>query len=156
GVTAAAEGKGAPYDPERIGGPLDELMKRKQAAYQQREKDKAVASSDAFLAKLKENKNVLTLPSGLQYAILAPGEGPMPQPEDTVLVRYTGSLLNGQVFYRPVKGGAPDRLALKEMIPGLAEGIQMIARGGRIKLYIPPALSKDPRGEEVFPSASTL
>jgi FKBP-type peptidyl-prolyl cis-trans isomerase len=147
GFGAAAGGKDSPYDLDKIGPKLDEYMRKKQEAYVLKMKQQSLADAKAFFDKLKENKNIVELPSGLRYEIVTPGTGPFPKPTDTVKVHYTGTLLNGTVFdtsLKPREPGAPVTPAefeLQGVIPGWTEGIQKINKGGKIKLYIPSSLA---------------
>src|SRR5690606_22465059 len=56
------------------------------------------AAGEAFLAGNREQKGVITRPSGLQYMVLRQGSGPRPMPGDRVRVNYEGKLLDGTVF----------------------------------------------------------
>src|SRR5580704_6124936 len=53
-----------------------------------------------FLAANKAKEGVKTLPSGLQYKVLAEGSGPQPKPTDQITVNYRGTLLDGTEFDR--------------------------------------------------------
>jgi FKBP-type peptidyl-prolyl cis-trans isomerase len=97
GVSAAAAGKESPYTLEKIGPLMDEFMQKKQTAYLGKLKQKNMADNLAFFTKLKENKAIVELPSGLRYEILKAGEGANPKASDTVKVHYTGTLIDGTV-----------------------------------------------------------
>jgi len=156
GLSAAAGGKNSPYELEKIGPAMDEFMKAKQAAYLTKMKDKNMAENLAFFNKLKENKNIVELPSGLRYEVLKPGSGPNPKPTDTVKVHYTGTLINGTVFDSSVQRGEPVEFGLGEVIPGWTEGLQHINKGGKIKLYVPPQLGYGDDGQGSIPPGATL
>ena len=53
---------------------------------------------DAFLAENKKKDGVITLPSGLQYRIIKPGDGKKPIDTDTVECHYRGKHINGNEF----------------------------------------------------------
>ena len=156
GISAAAAGKDSPYELEKIGPAMDEFMQKKQGAYLAKLKDQNNAANTAFFAKLKENKNVVELPSGLRYEIVKPGDGAYPKPTDTVKVHYTGTLLDGTVFDSSVQRGEPAEFPLDQVIPGWTEGIQKINKGGKIKLYVPPHLGYGDEGNQKIPPGSTL
>jgi len=156
GLTAALNGKEAPYDLEKAGPQMDAFMNGKQTAALTQMKAKNAASAAAFFGKLKdENKNVQFTPSGLAYEIVQPGSGPFPAPTDTVKVQYTGKLVDGTVFDSSVQRG-PAEFALNGVIPGWTEGIQKINKGGKIRLYIPSALGYGDNGTQGIPPSSTL
>jgi FKBP-type peptidyl-prolyl cis-trans isomerase FkpA len=111
------------------------------------------ASAPDYFTKLKENKAVIQRPSGLCYEIIRPGSGAYPAPSDTVEVNYTGTLIDGTVFDRSTQ---PVEFPLDQVIPGWTEGLQLINKGGRIKLYIPASLAYGDQAQAGIPAGSTL
>jgi FKBP-type peptidyl-prolyl cis-trans isomerase FklB len=101
-----------------------------------------LSKGQAFLASNAKKKGVKTTQSGLQYEIIEPGKGAKPTADSLVSVYYEGSLIDGTVFDSNTReeDGEPVEIPLGEVIPGWAEGVQLIANGGRIKLFIPPDL----------------
>jgi len=156
GVALAAAGKEAPYDLSKSGPLMDEFMKKKQEIYLEKLKKQGLAETAAFLTEIKKKAGVLTLPSGLCYEIVNKGEGPGPKATDLVKVNYTGSLITGTVFDSSSKTGGPVEIGLDQVIPGWTEGIQLIGKGGKIKLYIPPQLAYGDEGKGGIPPSSTL
>lgn len=156
GLQAAAAGKDAPYDLEKIGPKVDEFMQKKQSAYMTKLKGKNAAESEKFFAQLKENKNVVALPSGLHYEIVQQGSGPTPKATDRVKVHYTGTLIDGTVFDSSRESGTPLTIGLNEVVPGWTEGLQKLQKGGKMKLYIPANLGYGDRGSGQIPPGSTL
>ncbi len=156
GFMQAAQGKESPYELEKIGPLMDELMQKKQAVYLGKLKNKNLATNTDFFNKLKENKAIVELPSGLRYEIVKPGEGAFPKATDSVQVHYTGKLLDGTVFDSSVQRGKPADFQLDQVIPGWTEGIQKVNKGGKIKLYVPPHLAYGDEGNQGIPPSSTL
>lgn len=156
GLLAAQAGKESPYTPEQIGPKMDELLQKKQNAYLGKMKEKSLAQSNDFFSKLKENKNVKELPSGLRYEIVKEGNGTTPKATDSVKVHYTGTLIDGSKFDSSVDRGEPAEFKLSEVIPGWTEGIQKVSKGGKIKLYVPPSLAYGDDGRPGIPPGSTL
>lgn len=156
GFTAAAGGKDSPYELEKIGPAMDEFMQKKQSAYVAKLKTKNQAANTTYFAKLKENKAVVALPSGLHYEITKAGDGPTPKATETVRVHYTGTLLDGTVFDSSVQRGEPAEFPLDQVITGWTEGIQKMNKGGKIKLYVPPQLAYGDDGRPGIPPGSTL
>ncbi len=163
GIGAAVAGKDSPYDLNKVGPEMDAFMQRKQAAYLAKVKLQSTQQADAFFAQLKNDKNVVQTPSGLCYEIQAPGVGPMPKTGDTVKVNYTGRLLDGTVFdtslqpRQPGGTASPAEFQLGEgIIAGWTEGIQKIAKGGKIKLYIPANLAYGDDGRSGIPPGAAL
>ena len=156
GLLAAAGGREAPYNIEQIGPQMDTLMRGKQAAYLNKIRDQNLGEAKAFFEKLKENKNVVELPSGLRYEVVQPGTGAYPKATDSVKVNYTGRLINGTVFDSSVDAKEPAVLQLNKVIPGWSEGLQKINTGGKIRLYIPPDLAYGDSGQGSIPPGATL
>jgi FKBP-type peptidyl-prolyl cis-trans isomerase len=156
GIAAGATGKDLAFDKEKMGPLINELVQKKQAEYLDKLKKQGLLDSAAFFLKLKENKNVVELPSGLRYEIVKQGDGAFPKPTETVKVHYTGTLINGNVFDSSVQRGEPVEFPLDQVIPGWTEGIQKINKGGKIKLYVPPSLAYGDEGRPGIPPASTL
>ena len=95
---------------------------------------------EKFLAANKSKSGVEVTPSGLQYKIVEAGSAVKPGPQDTVLVHYKGSLINGDVFDESPADADPIRLIMNRVIPGWTEGIQLIGEGGKIQLFVPSDL----------------
>jgi len=165
GFAAAAGGKASPYELQAIGPQMDAFMQRKQAVYIAKLKTQSAAQSAAFFAKLKDDKDVVELPSGLRYKIKKVGNGPTPKSTDTVTVNYTGKLLDGTVFdtslqaRQPGATPAPATFPLdgpNSVIDGWKEGLQKVAKGGSITLYVPANLAYGDDGRQGIPPGSTL
>jgi len=108
--------------------------------------DKNKAEGDKFLADNKKKKDVVTLPSGLQYKILTKGTGPKPKATDTVSVQYKGTLLNGTEFDSSYKRGEAATFPVNGVIPGWVEALQLMPVGSKWQLFIPPGLAYGERG----------
>ncbi len=134
---------------EELQGLLQSLQMDLQQAQQQatsEEADANQAAADSFLAATAEQEGVTTTESGLQYEVIEQGDGPRPGPEDQVTVNYRGTLADGTQFDSSYDRGEPATFSLGGVIPGFAEGIQLMPVGSTYKLYIPPALGYGPQG----------
>jgi FKBP-type peptidyl-prolyl cis-trans isomerase len=94
-----------------------------------------------FLAENKLKSDVYTTESGIQYEITEMGNGPMPSNDDTVVVHYTGTLIDGTVFDSSVERGEPARFKLNQVIPGWTEALQLMPVGSKWTIYIPQELA---------------
>jgi len=101
-----------------------------------------------------------TTESGLQYAVLAPGEGAEAKSGDQVAVHYTGWLEDGTLFDSSLN---PDRcgpirfpLGSGRVIKGWDEGVAGMKVGERRQLRIPPDLAYGAEGSGPIPAAATL
>ncbi|GAB4512403.1 MAG: hypothetical protein Tsb0020_30420 [Haliangiales bacterium] len=79
--------------------------------------------------------------SGLAYKTLTEGSGDKPTAADTVVVHYTGWTTDGKMFDSSSKRGEPARFPLGRVIPGWTEGLQLVAKGGKARLWIPEELA---------------
>lgn len=97
---------------------------------------------DEFRAKKAKEEGVKTTDSGLMYEVIESGEGEKPGSENaTVVVHYTGTLLDGTKFDSSVDRGQPATFALNQVIPGWTEGLQLMDKGAKYRFYIPPELA---------------
>jgi hypothetical protein len=82
----------------------------------------AAPSAAEFLAKTGKEPGVITLPSGLEYKVVASGPaGPSPKPGDVVKVHYEGKLTNGQVFDSSFARGKPVLMPLEGLVQAWME-----------------------------------
>ena len=100
-----------------------------------------LAASEAFLAENGQQDGVVTLPSGLQYRVLASGEGESPTTTDSVLAHYHGTLTDGTVFDSSVDRGEPATFGVSQVIAGWTEALQLMKLGDKWRLFIPPGLA---------------
>lgn len=99
-----------------------------------------------FLAANKSKEGVVELPSGLQYRIDKLGDGIKPAAEDTVVVHYKGTKLDGTVFDSSYDRGEPATFPLTGVIQGFSEGLQQVPAGSKVTLWIPGELAYGQRG----------
>jgi FKBP-type peptidyl-prolyl cis-trans isomerase len=115
-------------------------------------------AGEAFLAANKAKDGVVTLPSGLQYKVLTPGDGPKPSATDSVVCDYRGTLLDGTEFDSSYKRGKPVTFPVTGVIKGWTEALQLMPVGSKWQLFIPSALAYGPRGPspEIGPNATLV
>lgn len=113
-------------------------------------------ASETFLAENKTKEGVLSLPSGLQYKVLAEGSGKIPKLEDTVVVQYKGILIDGTEFDSSYKRGQPATFPVKGVIKGWTEALQLMKEGSKWQIFIPPELGYGARGSGRIPPNSAL
>jgi FKBP-type peptidyl-prolyl cis-trans isomerase len=88
---------------------------------------------------LREKEGVTVLPSGLHYRITEEGTGNAPKPGDTVVISYAAGLPEGKSL--PPLSRTRARVVVRDLLPGLAEGVQLLKVGGKGLIYVPAALS---------------
>ena len=123
----------------------NDVRKRQQEAFQQAS-EKNKKEGETFLAANKDKPGVTTLPSGLQYKILQPGDGPKPTATDTVVCNYRGTLVDGTEFDSSYKRGQPATFGVGQVIKGWSEALQLMPVGSKRELFVPSSLAYGERG----------
>ena len=95
----------------------------------------------AFMLANKAKKEVVELSNGIQYKELRKGSGKRPKAEDTVVVHYEGSLIDGTVFDSSKARGEPATFPINGVIQGWQEVLPLMATGSRWQVVIPPKLA---------------
>lgn len=114
---------------------------------QQQEAGKAVREAgERFLTENAAKEGVTVLPSGLQYVVLAEGQGNKPKATDRVKCHYEGRLTDGTVFDSSYRRGEPAVFPLNGVIAGWTEGVQLMAEGAKFRFFIPYNLAYGERG----------
>ena len=113
--------------------------------------------AQAFLAANGEKEGVQTLPSGLQYREIQAGEGKTPVVDDTIMVNYRGTFIDGSEFDSSYERGKAAVFRMKKVMKGWKEGLQLMKEGAKWRLFIPPELAYGKRGKQnVIPPNSAL
>ena len=96
--------------------------------------------------------------SGLEYIILEQGTGAPISMGDEISTHYYGVLTaDGQMFDNSFDRGEPAPFPVGQLIPGFNEGMQLLNRGGKAILFIPPALGYGEAGAgDVIPANADL
>lgn len=122
-----------------------EFMSKYISEQQKAKSDKNLKIGQEFLNKNKSKSGVVTLPSGLQYKVVAEGKGAAPKATDTVTVDYEGTLVDGKVFDSSYKRGQPVSFPVNGVIKGWTEALQLMKPGSTYELYIPANLAYGPQ-----------
>ena len=118
----------------------------------------AKAEGERFLAENAKRPSVKVTASGLQYEVLEAGKGPKPTAKSTVKVHYEGMLIDGTVFDSSYQRGEPIEFPLNGVIKGWTEGLQLMSKGAKYKLYIPYDLAygEHGAGQQIPPYAALI
>ncbi|MBQ2046132.1 MAG: FKBP-type peptidyl-prolyl cis-trans isomerase [Muribaculaceae bacterium] len=120
--------------------------KRLEALEKSPEAIQGTKTGEAFINKKKqEDPEIKTTASGLSYKIINEGEGAKATDDDFVKVIYKGSLIDGTVF--DDSNGEACELPVRGVVPGFAEGIKLLGKGGKATLYIPGKLGYGVHGQ---------
>lgn len=131
-----------------MSGKLQAEQQRKQmeALEQSAEAIQGTKTGEAFINnKKQEDPEIKTTASGLSYKIINEGVGEKATDEDFVKVIYVGKLINDTVF-DDSKGEARE-FPVRGVVPGFAEGLKLLGKGGKAILYIPGKLGYGVQGQ---------
>ena len=120
--------------------------------------DAAIKAAQEFLIENGTKDGVKTLPSGLQYKVIASGDasGAQPDSNDLVRVHYEGTLTDGTVFDSSFERGTPVVFSPEQVVPGWTEALQLMRPGDEWFLYVPPALGYGENQAGPIPPNSVL
>ncbi|MDH3693798.1 MAG: FKBP-type peptidyl-prolyl cis-trans isomerase, partial [Gammaproteobacteria bacterium] len=145
GVQDALSNSETKITPEEMQA-IMQAKQEEQVAAQQAVAGENKAKGDAFLAENKEKEGVVVTESGLQYKVVTAGEGKQPAADSTVVVHYSGRLIDGTEFDSSYKRETPATFALGGIIPGWGEALQLMKEGAKWQVFIPSELGYGERG----------
>ncbi|MCH8536840.1 MAG: FKBP-type peptidyl-prolyl cis-trans isomerase [Alkalimonas sp.] len=145
GLTAAYQGEEPAVSEELIRAAFTEISQRMQQAQAENAKVEA-KKGDEFLAENAKRAEVTVTESGLQYEVLAAGDGAKPSVSSTVRTHYHGTLIDGTVFDSSYQRGEPAEFPVSGVIAGWTEALQMMPVGAKYRLYVPHTLAYGERG----------
>jgi len=123
----------------------------------QAEVAKNLEDGNKFLEANGKKKDVVTLPSGLQYRVIKEGSGESPKATDKVKTNYTGKLIDGKEFDSSAKHGKdPAEFAVNAVIPAWTEALQLMKPGAKWEIYVPAKLGYGEQGNQSIPANSVL
>ena len=132
-------------------------FQEKQREIAQRKAQETAIAEEAYLAESASKEGVVSLPSGLQYKVITPGDGPSPLTTDKVKVHYKGSLADGTIFDSSYDRGQPTSFTVSGVIKGWTEALLLMQVGSKWELTIPSKLGYGTRGSgDRIPPNSTL
>lgn len=160
GLKDGLAGKSALTDQE-VREALSALNQEIRAKMEEKRKAQGEANKkegEKFLAENKSKPGVITLPSGLQYKVLAEGSGESPKSNDVVTANYRGTLIDGTEFDSSAKNGQPLVRPANMLIKGWTEALQLMKPGAKWQLFIPPDLAYGERGAggQIGPNATLI
>ena len=80
--------------------------------------------------------------SGVAWKVLAKPKGTIhPGAHDKVTINFTGWSPDGAVIASSIPDGEPWALVMDDVLPGLGEGLRLMAKGEMRRLWIPAALA---------------
>lgn len=161
GIEDALSGNEALMSKEEMQQAMAELGKKVTAIKQEYRKkvEEYAEENRQFLVENAKRPDVVTTESGLQYRIIDKrprNERRKPGPESEVLVKYTGTLIDGTVFDSSAQRGKPTSFKVNQVIMGWQEALQLMGQGDHWQLFIPAELAYGDRLVSTIPRNSTL
>lgn len=152
GVRAAFHGQSSPADPNEreLSGEIDREIKDLDKRRRQQELH-TPAGLARFIRAVRKDANLRETDSGLCFRLLTSGSGARPRPQDTIVASIECRTADDMT---PLPGLGADHLRVKvgDLVPGLAEGVQMMSVDTHAVFLLPPTLSyaegEWPRGVE--------
>ena len=133
---------GAP--PAMTQAEMDAAITAIQQQSQEKSMEKVKAAEQAgqeYRQTYRDQDGVREAESGILYRVLTPGTGGQPKIDDTVVVHYRGTLVDGTEFDSSIRRGQPATFSLGGIIPGWQEALQLMRAGARWEVVIPPELA---------------
>jgi len=134
GFRASYEGRGLPLDDDAK-KLRDDISERVQKMLAREQPDPA----QEYFRMLREKEGVSRTASDLHYRITEEGFGAQPKASDTVMISFAARLPDGREL--PELTRARVKMAVRDLLPGLAEGVQLLHEGGKALIYLPPQLA---------------
>ncbi len=103
--------------------------------------EKTKKENEAWLTANKKKEGVVSTPSGLQYKVVVKGTGAKPTTNDTVILHYRGSLIEGAEFESSYKKGEPAEFPVAKLSKGWREALLQMPVGSQWQLFIPAELA---------------
>jgi FKBP-type peptidyl-prolyl cis-trans isomerase FklB len=94
-----------------------------------------------LFTELSKQKNVVRMPSGVNYAELSKGNGRRPDLEDTVVLNIIGLLPDGRKFINTAETNESYMLLIKDLVPGLQDAVIRMPEGSVWRVYVPAVLA---------------
>ena len=156
GLADAINGADSQVTDELLNEAFGVISKKLQEEEQARAKEKS-AEGEAFLADNAKREEITVTESGLQYEVLATGEGEQPTAQSTVRTHYHGTFINGDVFDSSYDRGQPAEFPVGGVIAGWTEALQLMTEGSKWRLYVPYNLAYGEQGSQgAIPPYATL
>jgi FKBP-type peptidyl-prolyl cis-trans isomerase len=110
------------------------------------------SAEKAFLEANARKTGVVVASQGLQYEVLTQGSGTSPRDADVVTLKYRATLADGTEFENRTDKAIDVPVA--KLLPGVAQGVKLMAPGARYRFYLPSSLAYGDkgRGENIEPN----
>ncbi|MFQ5328694.1 MAG: FKBP-type peptidyl-prolyl cis-trans isomerase [Thermodesulfobacteriota bacterium] len=146
----------SPQEIQKFMTDLQSKGEAKQMAALNAMSEENLKKGEAYLEANKKKKGVKVTASGLQYRVIAKGDGAKPTSSDRVKVHYRGTLVDGTEFDSSYKRDQPAEFAVSQVIKGWGEAVQLMKVGSKYEFYIPENLAYGKNGPPSIGPSQTL
>ena len=131
---------------------LNEIYMEKAREARERQQTEGRAYQSAFMKEKGVSRD-----AGSLYRVVDAGRGKRIKASDMVTLSVSGTLPDGTVFDGSGQGGQTKTAKVSALMPAVAIGLQKIARGGHIKVVVPPEKGYGDAGlPPAIPGGATL
>ena len=131
---------------------LNEIYMEKAREARERQQTEGRAYQSAFMKEKGASRD-----AGSLYRVVDAGRGKRIKASDMVTLSVSGTLPDGTVFDPSGQSGQSKTAKVGALMPAVAIGLQKIARGGHIKVVVPPEKGYGDAGlPPVIPGGATL
>jgi len=109
-----------------------------------------------FLEENKKRKDIVTLPTGLQYKVINQGTGNKPGLDSIVEFHYIYTSIDGIEVYNTYKQNKPAITNINNTLKGVNEALKLMRVGSKWKLFVPSDLGFGNRGQSIVGPNATL
>jgi FKBP-type peptidyl-prolyl cis-trans isomerase FkpA len=106
--------------------------------------------------EMRQRPQVIDLGDGLLVERIQMGSGPVPQPDDLVVIHYQGWHLDGRLFDSSYRLGEAVTIPLARTIPAWREVLSQMPSGSHLRLLAPPEKAWGVAGAGVVGPLETL
>ena len=131
---------------------MGDILNRYVSDRRQEIANKNLLKEKDFLKNNAKRAGVKTTASGLQYKMINPGGEYKVKSDDSVIVNYKGTLIDGTIFDESEN----EKFVVNHVIKGWIEGLALLGEGGKAIFYIPSELAYAERGNRNIEPNSTL
>jgi FKBP-type peptidyl-prolyl cis-trans isomerase FklB len=111
-----------------------------------------------FMAENAKKEGVATLPGGVQYKVVRAADGAKPTLQDTVIVHYKGTLIDGKEFDSSYRRGEPATIPLQNVIKGWQDAVTAMPVGSKWEVWVPAQLGygEQGAGKDIEPNSTLV
>jgi len=154
GIMDGIKGDDPQVDMKTYEARINEMISERSAVVAAKEAE----VSGSYLKQFEGDDSSVKTESGALVKMIEDGSGEFPGADDTVMVHYEGTLIDGTVFDSSLARGSPATFPLSGVVTCWKEGLQKIKVGGKAQLICPADTAYGDRGAppKIGPGATLI